>query len=90
MSGSNPAGDAVLITPAAWGQGERGAAGYEDQAESELSMIDVKPALCRDLMTEDPQCCLPAESAAQAAELMACSGFGVVFVVAIGWHGFVR
>lgn len=37
MSGPHPAGPAELRTPAAWGQGERGAAGYEDSGRSELS-----------------------------------------------------
>lgn len=36
MSGPLPQGPAELRTPAAWGQGERGAAGYEDSGRSEL------------------------------------------------------
>ena len=36
MSGPLPEGPAELRTPAAWGQGERGAAGYEDSGRSEL------------------------------------------------------
>lgn len=36
MSGPLPPGPAELRTPAAWGQGERGAAGYEDSGRSEL------------------------------------------------------
>ncbi len=82
MAGSNPPGDAVLVTPAAWGQGGRGAAGYEDHGESELTMTIVKPEKCRDLMTKDPQCCLPAETASQAAELMARYDVGVIPIVA--------
>lgn len=35
-SGPMPAGPAELRQPAAWGQGERGAAGYEDSGRSEL------------------------------------------------------
>lgn len=37
MSGPHPAGEAPIRTEAAWGQGERGAAGYEDHGSSELS-----------------------------------------------------
>jgi hypothetical protein len=39
-SQERPSGDAELRTEAAWGQGERGAAGYEDSGGSELSMRD--------------------------------------------------
>lgn len=37
MSGPHPAGNAPIRTEGAWGQGERGAAGYEDDGSSELS-----------------------------------------------------
>lgn len=41
MSGSErPPGDAEIRTQAAWGQGERGAEGYEDAGGSELTMRD--------------------------------------------------
>lgn len=36
MSGPHPAGDAPLRGQMAWGQGERGASGYEDHGSSEL------------------------------------------------------
>ena len=35
-----PSGDAEVRTPAAWGQGERGAEGYNDAGGSELVMRD--------------------------------------------------
>jgi hypothetical protein len=35
-SGPLPKGDAEIRTPAAWGQGERGAAGYTDHGDSEV------------------------------------------------------
>lgn len=38
MSGPHPAGNAELKEQAAWGQGERGAAGYEDHGGSELTL----------------------------------------------------
>ncbi len=37
MSGPHPAGDAEIRGQASWGQGERGAAGYEDHGSSELT-----------------------------------------------------
>src|SRR6266853_4936455 len=37
MSGPHPAGDAEIRGQASWGQGERGATGYEDQGSSELT-----------------------------------------------------
>lgn len=35
-----PKGDAPLVSPAAWGQGERGAEGYNDHGDSEMSYIE--------------------------------------------------
>ncbi len=35
MSGPLPEGDAEVRTPAEWGQGDRGAEGYEDHGDSE-------------------------------------------------------
>lgn len=40
MSGTEHPADAELRTEASWGQGERGAAGYEDSGGSELVMRD--------------------------------------------------
>ena len=37
MSGPHPPSDAEIRGQASWGQGERGAAGYEDHGSSELS-----------------------------------------------------
>jgi hypothetical protein len=37
MSGPHPAGDVEIKQQASWGQGERGAAGYEDHGGSELT-----------------------------------------------------
>jgi Raf kinase inhibitor-like YbhB/YbcL family protein len=37
MSGPHPASDAEIRGQASWGQGERGAAGYEDHGSSELT-----------------------------------------------------
>ena len=36
MSGPLPPGDAEVVTPGAWGQGDRGTAGYEDHGDSEM------------------------------------------------------
>jgi len=81
MSGPLPAGDAPIVTPASWGQGDRGAAGYEDHGESEWNVPVVTPEKCRDLMTKDPVCCLPAETASRAAQLMRQHDVGVIPVV---------
>jgi len=38
VSGPHPPGDAPIVGQASFGQGERGAAGYEDHGESELNL----------------------------------------------------
>lgn len=43
--GPTPAGDADIRFAAAWGQGERGAAGYEDSGVSEISTIAGQPGI---------------------------------------------
>ena len=81
VSGPHPPGEAPIVAPGSWGQGARGAAGYEDHGESELNIPDVKPEKCRDLMTKDPVCCSPGESIIQAAERMKQQDIGVLPVV---------
>jgi CBS domain-containing protein len=80
---SDPAapGDAIIVPPDAWGQGARGAAGYEDHGESELNISNVKPEKCRDLMTKDPVCSLPSENVISAAKRMRQADIGVLPVV---------
>jgi CBS domain-containing protein len=80
-SGPHPPGNAPVVTPGSWGQGTRGAAGYEDHGESELNIPDVKPEKCRDLMTKDPVCCSPGETIIEAAERMRQQDIGVLPVV---------
>jgi CBS domain-containing protein len=82
MSGPHPPGDVPLVSQAGWGQGQRGAAGYEDHGESEIIIQTAKPERCRDIMTKDPVCCLPTNSVAQAARLMKQYDTGLVPVVA--------
>jgi len=41
-SGPNAPADAELRTQAEWGQGDRGAAGYEDSGQSELFFYDAE------------------------------------------------
>jgi CBS domain-containing protein len=82
MSGPHPRADAPIIGQAGWGQGRRGSAGYEDHGESELTFQAVAPERCRDMMTKDPVCCLPGDSAAQAARLMKEHDIGILPVVA--------
>lgn len=81
MSGPHPPGDAPIIAPAAWGQGARGAAGYEDHGESEINIQFVAPEKCRDLMTKDPVCGLASDVASRAAGVMAQYDIGVLPVV---------
>jgi CBS domain-containing protein len=83
MSGPHPAGDAPIVTEPAWGQGERGAAGYEDHGASELSVEvqPVTPELCRDVMTKDPVCCLTTDTVYEAARLMRVHDAGSLPVV---------
>lgn len=81
VSGPQPAGDAPIVPMASWGQGKRGAAGYEDHGESELFFREVTPEKCRDIMTKDPVCCLPTDTAAHAARLMRKHDIGILPVV---------
>jgi CBS domain-containing protein len=84
-SGPLPAGDAAIRTPAAWGQGERGAARYQDHGESELHFdreeLRGAPGQCRDVMTKDPVCCLPSHTADGVAQVMASVDIGPVPIV---------
>jgi len=81
VSGPQPPGDAPIVAMGSWGQGARGAAGYEDHGESELFYRPVTPERCRDIMTKDPFCCLPTDTAAQAARLMKRHDVGILPVV---------
>jgi CBS domain-containing protein len=81
MSGPLPSGDAPVVEQAGWGQGKRGAAGYEDHGESEISIQHTTPEKCRDIMTKDPACCLPGDSASRAAQLMMEHDTGMIPVV---------
>lgn len=81
MSGPHPAGDAPAVWPASRGQGKRGAAGYDDHGESELSNLGVTPEKCRDIMTMDPVFCQAEDSAVIAAKLMQKHNIGALPVV---------
>jgi CBS domain-containing protein len=81
MSGPHPAGDVPAVWPGSWGQGKRGAAGYEDHGESELNIPRVTPAKCRDFMTKDPVFCQQSDSVSVAAKLMLKHNIGAVPVV---------
>lgn len=81
MSGPHPKGDAPIVTPGSWGQGKRGAAGYEDHGESEMNISPVAPEKCRDIMTKDPVCCLATDTVSAAAELMRKHNVGILPVV---------
>ena len=81
MFGPHPSGNAPIVTPGSWGQGQRGAAGYEDHGESELNIPRVTPEKFRDIMTKDPVCCLSSDPVSAAAELMREHDVGVLPVV---------
>lgn len=81
VSGPHPRGDAPIVGMASWGQGQRGATGYEDHGESELFLRPVTPEKCRDIMTKDPVCCLAADAASHAAWLMREHDIGSLPVV---------
>jgi len=83
MSGPHPPGDAPVVWPGSWGQGKRGAAGYEDHGDSELTMTRVVPEKCRDIMTKDPVFCQESDTVAIAAKLMAKHNIGALPVVGI-------
>lgn len=81
MSGPHPPGNAPLVWPGSWGQGKRGAAGYEDHGDSELSASRVVPEKCRDLMTKDPAFCQASDIVSIPAKLMKTHNIGFVPVV---------
>lgn len=81
VSGPQPPGDAPIVAMPAWGQGSRGAQGYADHGESEIFYRQVTPEKCRDIMTKDPFCCVPADTAVQVARLMKRHNVGVIPVV---------
>ncbi|MGA2714881.1 MAG: CBS domain-containing protein [Bryobacteraceae bacterium] len=81
VSGPHPRGDAPIVAMASWGQGERGATGYEDHGESELFVQHVTPEKCRDIMTKDPVCCLAGDTAVHAAQLMKEHDVGILPIV---------
>lgn len=81
MSGPHPPGDAPAVWPGTWGQGERGAAGYEDHGESELIITRVVPEKCRDIMTKDPAFCQADDTVAIAGKLMQKHDIGALPVV---------
>ncbi|HZP42793.1 MAG TPA: CBS domain-containing protein [Candidatus Binatia bacterium] len=95
-SGPLPKGEAPIRTMAAWGQGERGAAGYEDAGQSEI--VHTEPSTpapaqitaragaagrrtVRDVMTPDPTCCAPDDTVQHAARIMKDEDVGAVPVV---------
>lgn len=81
MSGPGFAGEAPLVWPGSWGQGKRGAAGYEDHGESELHASRVVPEKCRDIMTKDPAFCQASDTVVIAAKLMEKHDIGALPVV---------
>lgn len=81
MSGPLPDSDAPITGLAGWGQGQRGAEGYLDHGDSPLHLSKAAPERCRDIMTKDPACCLPGDSAELAARLMLEHDVGMLPVI---------
>lgn len=81
MSGPHPPGEAPVVEQAGWGQGRRGAAGYENHGESGAMAPSAVPEKCRDIMTKNPAACLPIDSTAQAARLMKKHDTGMIPVI---------
>lgn len=81
MSGPHPPADAPMVWPGSWGQGKRGAAGYENHGDSELHITRVVPEKCRDIMTKDPAFCQASDTVAVAGKLMQKHDIGVLPVV---------
>jgi CBS domain-containing protein len=81
MSGPPPPADAEMVWPGGWGQGKRGAAGYEDHGESEVMISRVVPEKCRDIMTKDPVFCQASDSVTIAAKLMLKHNIGALPVI---------
>jgi CBS domain-containing protein len=81
MSGPHPPGDAPVVPEGAWGQGERGLAGYADSGRSGIYSGGEAPEKCRDVMSKDPVCCVPSDSAVDAARVMKQLDVGPVPVV---------
>lgn len=81
MSGPPAPADAEVVWPGSWGQGKRGAAGYEDHGESELVVSRVVPEKCRDIMTKDPVFCQASDSVTIAAKLMLKHNIGALPVI---------
>lgn len=91
--------DAPVRGQAGWGQGARGAAGYEDHGDSEVVTLppggepagarqgavprpgETQQRTCGEVMTKDPVCCLPGDTADKAAQLMMTEDIGPVLVI---------
>jgi len=85
-SGPWPAGDAPFRGMGEWGQGERGASGYQEHGDSELNLgpsaLGKPPQQCRDLMSKNPVYSLPSDPVEKAAQLMKTENIGSLPVVA--------
>jgi len=82
LSGPLPEGNPPIITQPAWGQGDRGSAGYaESGGSSDVSLPASEPELCRDIMTKDPVCCCASDLVETVAQIMRDRDIGAVPVV---------
>jgi transaldolase len=81
VSGPHPPGDAPIVSEPAWGQGQRGAEGYEESGGSEIWFRSGTPDQCRDIMTKNPACCLTSDTVETAARIMRDRDIGIVPVL---------
>ncbi len=81
LSGPQPPGNPPIIPEPAWGQGDRGSAGYAESGGSGVSIPEVEPELCRDIMTKDPVCCCASDLVPMVAQIMRDQDIGAVPVV---------
>jgi len=81
MSGPLPASNAPIVPQGSFGQGELGAAGYQESGTSELWFSDVNPEQCRDIMSTDPVCCARSATLETASRIMRERDIGGIPIV---------
>jgi CBS domain-containing protein len=81
LSGPLPESNPPIIPQPAWGQGDRGSAGYAESGGSNVTTPVGEPEFCRDIMTKNPVCCCASDLVETVARLMRDHDIGAVPVV---------
>jgi CBS domain-containing protein len=81
MSGPHPKGEAPVVPAGQLGKGDLDVAGYHDSGRAALRAAEANPALCRDIMTQNPVCCAKSESINMVAQAMRENDIGSVAIV---------